>query len=126
VLYGVAGVLLAAFVQHPDVNLGSPYLLSTFIVVALGGALLGGGPNSFLSAAAGAAFLIFLNQFLAIKGLSPGDQSLIQGVVLIVAVAAVTGARAGALGRGVPRRLRTRRAQSDHTSSRNEPYNPNS
>jgi ribose transport system permease protein len=116
-LYGVAGVLLAAFVQHPDVNLGSPYLLSTFIVVALGGALLGGGPNSLLSAAAGAAFLIFLNQFLAIKGLSPGDQSLIQGVVLIVAVAAVTAARAGALGRRVPWPLSWRRAQADHTPS---------
>lgn len=99
-LYGIAGSLLAAFVQHPDLNVGAPYLLSTFIVVALGGALLGGGPSSVLGTAAGVVFLILLNQFLAIKGLSPGDQSLIQGIVLIAAVAAVTAVRAGTLRRG--------------------------
>lgn len=96
-LYGTAGLLLAAFIRQPDLNVGDPYLLSTFIVVALAGAALGGGPSSVLGTAAGAAFLILLNQFLAIKGLSPGDQSLIQGVVLIAAVAAVTAVRAGSL-----------------------------
>jgi ribose transport system permease protein len=96
-LYGIAGVLLAAFVEHPDVNVGSPYLLSTFIVVALGGALLGGGPSSVAGTAAGAVFLTLLNHFLEIKGLSPGDQSLIQGLVLIAAVAAVTAVRAGSI-----------------------------
>jgi ribose transport system permease protein len=105
-LYGTAGILLAAFVQHPDLDVGAPYLLSTFIVVALGGALLGGGPSSVLGTAAGAVFLIFLNQFLAIKGLSPGDQSLIQGIVLIVAVAAVTAVRAGTVRTGSLRRFR--------------------
>ncbi len=99
-MYGTAGMLLAGFVQHPDLNLGAPYLLSTFIVVALAGALLGGGPSSVLGTAAGAMFLILLNQFLAIKGLSAGDQSLIQGIVLIAAVAAVTAVRAGSLRRG--------------------------
>ena len=101
-LYGTAGILLAAFVQQPDLNVGAPYLLSTFIVVALAGALLGGGPSSVLGMAAGAVFLVLLNQFLAIKGLSPGDQSLIQGIVLIAAVAAVTAVRAGSLKKRPP------------------------
>jgi len=117
-LYGTAGVLLAAFVQQPDINLGSPYLLSTFIVVALGGALLGGGPSSVLGTAAGAVFLVLLNQFLAIKGLSPGDQSLIQGIVLIAAVAAVTAARAGALRRDPSRRKGPGPVSPDATRSR--------
>jgi ribose transport system permease protein len=108
-LYGVAGLLLAAFVQHPDLNVGAPYLLSTFIVVALGGALLGGGPASVLGTSAGAVFLILLNQFLAIKGLSPGDQALIQGVVLIAAVAAVTAVRSGSLPKGAFRFGRLKR-----------------
>jgi ribose transport system permease protein len=113
--YAVAGVLLAAFVQHPDLNLGAPYLLSTFIVVALGGALLGGGPSSVLSTAAGVVFLVLLNQFLAIKGLSPGDQSLIQGIVLIAAVAAVTAVRSGALPR-VPLSLKRGRPPAGASS----------
>jgi len=96
-LYGLAGLSLSAFVRNPDLALGSPYLLSTFIVVALGGALFAGGPASVLCTAAGAFFLVLLNQFLAIKGLAAGDQSLIQGIVLIVAVALVTAVRGGAL-----------------------------
>jgi ribose transport system permease protein len=96
-LYGLAGIFLAAFVEHPDLNVGEPYLLSTFIVVALGGAILGGGPASVIGTFVGAIFLVLLNQFLAIKGLNPGDQSLIQGIVLIAAVAAVTTLRSGAL-----------------------------
>jgi ribose transport system permease protein len=89
-LYGIAGILLAAFVERPNLNLGEPYLLSTFIVVALGGALFTGGPASVASAAGGALFLTLLLHFLAIKGLSAGLQSLIEGVVLVAAVAVVT------------------------------------
>jgi ribose transport system permease protein len=90
-LYGIAGVLLAGFVERPNLTLGDPYLLSTFIVVALGGVLFTGGPTSVASTAVGAIFLILLIHFLAVEGLSAGAQSLIQGVVLVVAVAIVTG-----------------------------------
>jgi ribose transport system permease protein len=106
-LYGIAGVLLAAFVERPNLNLGAPYLLSTFIVVALGGALFTGGPASAASAAGGALFLVLLVHYLAIKGLSAGAQSLIQGLVLVVAVAIVTAlSRRG--GRRDPLRSRRR------------------
>jgi ribose transport system permease protein len=97
-LYGIAGIMLAAFVERPNLNLGDPYLLSTFIVVALGGALFTGGPASVVSAAGGALFVTLLIHFLAIKGLSAGAQSLIQGIVLIAAVAVVT-ALSGRTGR---------------------------
>ncbi len=97
VLYGVAGILLGSWVSHPDLTLGDPYLLSTFIVVALGGALFSGGPASVLGAAAGAAFLILLNQYLSLKGYSAGVQSLIGGLVLIVTVALVTALRGRAV-----------------------------
>jgi ribose transport system permease protein len=100
-MYGIAGIMLAAFVERPNLNLGDPYLLSTFIVVALGGALFTGGPASVLSAAGGALFLTLLIHFLAIKGLSAGLQSLIQGVVLVAAVAVVT-ALSGRTGRSDP------------------------
>ncbi|MGE4425221.1 MAG: ABC transporter permease [Solirubrobacteraceae bacterium] len=90
-LYGIAGVLLAGFVERPNLTLGDPYLLSTFIVVALGGALFAGGPTSVASTVAGAFFFVWLVHLLAIKGLSAGAQSLVQGVVLVVAVAVVTG-----------------------------------
>jgi ribose transport system permease protein len=116
-LYSTAGMLLAAFLQHPDLSTGSPYLLSTFIVVALGGALLNGGPNSVLGTAIGAVFLVLLNQFLAIKGFSPGMQSLIQGIVLIVAVAAVTVVRGGSLVTTAAALLRLRNTKPAATTS---------
>ncbi len=116
-LYGVAGVLLAAFVERPNLNLGDPYLLSTFIVVALGGALFTGGPASAVSAAGGALFLVLLIHFLAIKGLSAGAQSLIQGLVLVAAVALVT-ALGGRRGRADASQARGRRALSLLTDRR--------
>lgn len=89
-MYGIAGVLLASFVGQPNLTVGDPYLLATFIVVALGGALFAGGPTSVLSTFGGAIFLTWLIHYLAIQGLSAGARSLIQGIVLVLAVAIVT------------------------------------
>lgn len=106
VLYALAGLALAGFVQRPDIGVGAPYQLSTFIVVALGGAIIGGGAASVASTVAGAAFLTLLTQLLTSAGLTSGEQSLIQGVVLIAAVAVVNAIRGGSKGTVVTSALR--------------------
>lgn len=95
VLYAAAGVLLAGHLHTPDLTIGSPYQLLTIVAVALSGASLAGGPASIAGLAAAAVFLPLLDQYLAIKGLSGGLQAVLQGVVLVAAVAVL---RIGSLG----------------------------
>jgi ribose transport system permease protein len=108
IAYGVAGIALAGAVGNPDSTIGSPYQLTTIVAVALGGAVLTGGPASFSGTAAAAFFLILLDQYLAVLGIDSGARVLAQGLALIVAVALVT-VTSGGGGAGVDalkRRLR--------------------
>jgi ribose transport system permease protein len=95
VLYAVAGVLLAGHLHTPDLTIGSPYQLLSIVAVALSGASLAGGPASIAGLTAAAIFLPLLDQYLAIKGLSGGLQAVLQGVVLVAAVAVL---KVGSLG----------------------------
>jgi ribose transport system permease protein len=87
VLYGIAGILLTGVLRVPDFTVGAPYLLSAIIVVVVGGALLNGGSASVVCTVAAAAFFSLLNQLVAVMSLGAGEGILIQGVVLLVAVA---------------------------------------
>ncbi len=85
-LYGLTTLLLAAFVRSPDLSLGNPYLLSTVVVVVLGGASLSGGPASMIAAFGGAIFVTFLNHMLRALGFPTSIQVLAQGIVLVCAM----------------------------------------
>ena len=74
----------------PDQTLGSAYQLSTIIAVALGGAALAGGPASLTCTIGGCLFVSLLDQYLQAKSFSGGVSQIVNGVVLIVAVALVT------------------------------------
>jgi ribose transport system permease protein len=95
VLYAIGGVLIAGYLGTPDNTVGASYQLQTISAVAIGGAALGGGPSSVACTAAGAFFLVLLNQYLDIKGASGGVSVLLQGLVMVIAVAMVTGVRVG-------------------------------
>ena len=97
-LYGVAGVLLAGYVGTPDVAAGAPYQLATITVAGIAGVLFIGGPASVASIVSAAVFLQLLDQALSIKGLSAGARTVIQGLVLGIAVAAITIGQYGASG----------------------------
>jgi ribose transport system permease protein len=90
IFYGIAGIFLAGLLTTPNVTVGDPYQLTTIIAVALGGAVLAGGPASFLCTAAGCFFLALLQQYLQVKSYSAGVSQVANGVVLILAVALVT------------------------------------
>jgi ribose transport system permease protein len=86
---GAAGVLLAGQLASPDITLGSPYLLSSIIVVVLGGAVLTGGRVGPLGTLLGAVFIILLDHGLSVMGLSTGARTFAQGAILALGLAGV-------------------------------------
>jgi ribose transport system permease protein len=106
-LYVAAGVLLSGFVTSPNTSIGEPYLLTTIVAVALGGAALGGGPSSLLCTGAACVFLALLDQYLSLKNFSSGVTYLANGLALALAVAIVTVGSGGRLRlRALANRLR--------------------
>lgn len=89
-LYVTAGAFLGGELKTPDYTVGTPYLLLTFVAVALAGARLSGGPASVAGVLAASLFLSLLDQYLAVLGVSGGTQELLQGVILVVAVSIMT------------------------------------
>ena len=108
VLYGVAGILLAAFLRTPSISLGSPYLLGPIAAVVIGGASLTGGLASPLSTWAAAFFLAALNQMMRVMGLPTALQFVVFGLVIIGGML-LSGDR---IVRGVERLLRERKRTS--------------
>jgi ribose transport system permease protein len=96
---GLGAVLLAGQVVTPDLTLGSRYLLSTVVVVVLGGAVLSGGRVSPAGIVAGAVFLTVLDQDLQVRDYSTAVSQIAQGVVLALGLAALGYARGWRLGR---------------------------
>ena len=104
-LYAVAGSLTAGFVQTPDATLGSTYQLQTLTAVAIAGVLFSGGPSSVSSLVAACLLLQVLDQALTLQGLDAGVRVLVQGVLLVLAVAAGAIARVSRQGvQGLVRR----------------------
>jgi ribose transport system permease protein len=100
VLYALAGVLFVGDIGTSTLSLGDVYQLSTIVAVVLGGAALSGGKLHPAATVAGALFLSLINNDVAASGIPPGTQSVLQGAVLVLAMAA---AATGAL-RGLRRR----------------------
>jgi ribose transport system permease protein len=80
--YAVAGVCLAGYLRNPELDVGSPYLLSTVAAVVLGGASLSGGRASVVATAGGALFLSQIDQVVLSSGTQIWAQYLIQGAAI--------------------------------------------
>ena len=83
ILYGVAGILLAAVLRTVSITIGAPYLLGPIAAVVIGGASLTGGLASPLSTWAAAFFLAGLNQMMRVMGLPTALQFVVFGIVII-------------------------------------------
>jgi ribose transport system permease protein len=101
-LYGVAGVLLSAFIRNPTLKVGDPYLLAPIAAAVLGGTAISGGIGSMVAVAGAALFLTQLGQMLKMLGLSSAFQFIIQGIAIAfgMAVAGVNFARLAELLKG--------------------------
>jgi ribose transport system permease protein len=105
IAYGVAGVLIAGFLETPNTTIGAPYLLGPIAAVVIGGASLTGGLASPLSTWAAAMFLAGLSQMLRVMGLPTALRFVVFGLVIIGGML-VSGDR---IIRGVEHLLRERR-----------------
>lgn len=89
-LYGIAGVLIAGFIGTPDTSIGATYQLATVTAAAIAGVALNGGPGSVAPILGASLFLQLLDQVIAIAGLPTGVGTILQGISLVIAVAAIT------------------------------------
>jgi ribose/xylose/arabinose/galactoside ABC-type transport system permease subunit len=86
-LYGVAGILISAFIRNPTLRVGEPYLLAPIAAAVLGGTAMTGGIGSMVAVAGAALFLTQLGQMLQMLGLSSALQFVIQGLAIALGMA---------------------------------------
>jgi ribose transport system permease protein len=86
-LYGIAGILLSAFIRNPTLKVGDPYLLAPIAAAVLGGTAISGGVGSMIAVAGAALFLTQLGQMLKMLGLSSAFQFIIQGIAIALGMA---------------------------------------
>jgi ribose transport system permease protein len=87
VLYGAAGVLLAAFIRNPTLGAGTPYLLGPIAAVVIGGASLRGGVGSATSTWVAAFGLSLLSQMLRVLGFPSALQFIVFGGAIAAGMA---------------------------------------
>ena len=88
-LYGVAGILLSAFIRNPTLDVGDPYLLAPIAAAVLGGTAITGGIGSMVAVAGAALFLTHLGQMLKMLGIATAFQLIIQGIAIALGMGAV-------------------------------------
>jgi len=86
-LYGVAGIVISAFIRNPTLGVGDPYLLAPIAAAVLGGTAISGGIGSMVAIAGAALFLTHLGQLLKMLGLSSAFQFIIQGAAIALGMA---------------------------------------
>jgi ribose transport system permease protein len=82
----LAGLLYAGRLQGANYNLGSSDLLLVVAAVVIGGTRLFGGSGSVVGALIGSLIMGMLNNGLILSGLSPSEQLIAQGVLLLLAI----------------------------------------
>lgn len=88
-LYGVAGILVSAFIRNPTMRVGDPYLLAPIAAAVLGGTAITGGIGSMVAVGGAALFLTQLSQMLKMLGLSSAVQFIIEGAAIALGMAVV-------------------------------------
>ncbi|MEU6040569.1 hypothetical protein ABZ801_34725 [Actinomadura sp. NPDC047616] len=84
---GIGGVIASARLQSAVPDLGTGYELSAIAAVVLGGTSLMGGKGSLIGTLIGAAIIGVLVNGLTLLDVSTLYQQIIQGVVIVLAVA---------------------------------------
>ncbi|MET0771542.1 MAG: ABC transporter permease [Candidatus Limnocylindrales bacterium] len=92
-LAAIAGLLLAARLGSGFTGAGAGFELSSIVAVVVGGTALSGGRGGVWGTIAAVLLLTMLATMLNLLGISPFAQRVINGVVIVVAVAVYTSAR---------------------------------
>jgi len=84
----LAGVIACAQVGNGDVDAGTGMVFTTIAAVVVGGTLLAGGKGGVLNTVVGVTLLTVITDGMVLIGVSPAIQQSVQGVIVLVAVAA--------------------------------------
>ena len=87
VLACIAGLMLTGLIQGGDGTVGPPYTISALTAVALGGISLAGGRGGLLGGALGGGVLFLIQELLTDAHVSVYQVSVIDGIILILALA---------------------------------------
>jgi ribose transport system permease protein len=82
----IAGILYAGWLQGASYTLGEQDLLTVIAAVIIGGTRLFGGEGSVVGALVGSLLLGVLTNGLILWGLSPSEQLVSKGVLLLLAI----------------------------------------
>lgn len=83
----IGGILLSAITGMASIGIADSYTVDTIAAVVIGGALFSGGVFLPLGAAAGALILFFLQSLLYVMSLPPAARFVMQGAIIIIALA---------------------------------------
>ena len=86
-LSAVGGVFLAAYMYSGDPTIGSSYSLRAISSSIIGGAVFSGAVGDVLGTLAGVVILTLINNMLNLLGISSYFQFLLQGIIIIAALA---------------------------------------
>jgi ribose/xylose/arabinose/galactoside ABC-type transport system permease subunit len=87
ILAGMAGVVLAGYLDQVDNWVGRGYELDSIVAAVLGGVALAGGKGGAFGALAGAVLLILLSNAILHLGIPVEFQMIMKGVIVVGAVA---------------------------------------
>lgn len=90
---GIAGLVLAARLGSGYTLAGSGFELDAVVAVVLGGTSLAGGRGGVLGTVAGVFLLALIANILNLLGVSPFVQQIVDGTVIVLAVALYTAGR---------------------------------
>jgi len=88
--YAVSGLFLSAQTTSGDPNIGAPFLLTAFTAVVVGGTQFGGGRGSLIGSVFGAYIVTLLDSVLLSMGVTSYYTDIVQGSLLVLAVAVGT------------------------------------
>lgn len=92
-LAAIAGLLLASRLGSGFTGAGAGFELSSIVAVVVGGTALSGGRGGVAGTMAAVLLLTILATMLNLLGISPFAQRVVNGVVIVVAVAVYTSSR---------------------------------
>ncbi|KAB2692761.1 ABC transporter permease [Ochrobactrum sp. Kaboul] len=83
---GFVGMMLVGYSNGATLRMGDDYLLPSIAAVVIGGSSILGGRGTFLGTVSGAILLTTLGTIISAIGLSFGLRSIIEGLIILVAL----------------------------------------
>lgn len=83
----LGGLILSGYLGYVDQYLGANYNLNSIAASIIGGITFTGGKGNFIGGAAGALLIVVLINLVVVAGLGANWQLIVEGAVLVLAVA---------------------------------------